>query len=55
MYAHGIAGVMRGGIACAGAILGRDLMGEVMAGRVFGDPGALAGAGAGWDPWQASR
>ena len=55
MYAHGIAGVMRGGIACAGAILGRDLMADVTAGKVFGDPGALAGAGAGWDPWQASR
>ncbi|HET9476906.1 MAG TPA: NAD(P)/FAD-dependent oxidoreductase [Dehalococcoidia bacterium] len=52
MYAHGIAGVMRGGIACAGAVLGKDLMREVMDGRVFGSP-ALAGAGR--DPWRASR
>jgi phytoene dehydrogenase-like protein len=52
MYAHGIAGVMRGGVACAGAVLGRDLMREVMGGRVFGKP-VLAGAGR--DPWRASR
>ncbi|HSP56315.1 MAG TPA: NAD(P)/FAD-dependent oxidoreductase, partial [Dehalococcoidia bacterium] len=55
MYAHGIAGVMRGGIACAGAVLGLDLMGEVMAGRVFGNPATPIGAGPGWDPWTASR
>lgn len=54
MYAHGIAGVMRGGVACAGAVLGRDLMKEVMEGGSFGRPPALA-AGVGWDPWQASR
>jgi phytoene dehydrogenase-like protein len=55
MFAHGIAGVMRGGVACAGAILGRDLMREVMGGRVFGNPGALAGVAPGHGAWQASR
>lgn len=55
MYAHGIAGVMRGGIACAGAVLGRDLMKEVAEGRVFGDPAKLTPMGPAWDPWEASR
>jgi phytoene dehydrogenase-like protein len=55
MFAHGIGGVMRGGIACAGAILGRDLMREVMDGKVFGNPKALAGVASGRDAWQASR
>jgi phytoene dehydrogenase-like protein len=55
VFAHGIAGVMRGGVGCAGAILGRDLQSEVNAGRVFGDPAKLTGGGPDWDPWQASR
>jgi len=55
VFAHGIAGVMRGGVGCASAILGRDLQSEVAAGRVFGDPARLSGGGPDWDPWQASR
>ena len=55
VFAHGIAGVMRGGVGCAGAILDRDLQSEVAAGRVFGDPARLSGGGPDWDPWQASR
>ncbi len=55
MFGHGIAGVMNGGIGCASAVLGRDLMAEVQAGAVFGDPSKLQGGGAGWDPWEASR
>ena len=55
VFAHGIAGVMRGGVGCAGAILGRDLQSQVAAGRVFGDPARLSGGGPDWDPWQASR
>jgi len=55
VFAHGIAGVMRGGVGCASAVLGRDLQSEVDAGRVFGDPAKLSGGGPGWDPWQASR
>ena len=55
VFGHGIAGVMRGGVGCAGAVLGRDLMEDAEAGRVFGDPTKLAAGGPGWDPWQASR
>ncbi len=55
MFAHGIAGVMRGGVGCASAVLDRDLWSEVEAGRVFGDPAKLTGGGPDWDPWQASR
>jgi all-trans-retinol 13,14-reductase len=55
VFAHGIAGVMRGGVGCASAILGRDLQSEIEAGRVFGDPAKLTGGGPDWDPWQASR
>jgi hypothetical protein len=55
MFAHGIAGVMRGGVGCASAVLDRDLWSEVTAGRVFGDPAKLSGGGPDWDPWEASR
>ncbi len=55
MFAHGIAGVMRGGVGCASAVLDRDLWSEVEGGRVFGDPAKLSGGGPDWDPWQASR
>lgn len=55
VFAHGIAGTMRGGVGTASAVLGRDLMSEVAAGRVFGHPSKLTGGGPGWDPWEASR
>ncbi|MEX0799706.1 MAG: NAD(P)/FAD-dependent oxidoreductase [Dehalococcoidia bacterium] len=55
VFAHGIAGTMRGGVGCAGAILGRDLYSEVADGSVFGDTSKLSGGGPGWDPWEASR
>jgi len=55
VFAHGIAGTLRGGVGTASAVLGRDLWGEVQSGRVFGDPAKLAGGGPGWDPWEASR
>jgi all-trans-retinol 13,14-reductase len=55
VFAHGIAGVMRGGVGCASAVLGRDLQSEIAAGKVFGDPAKLTGGGPDWDPWQASR
>jgi phytoene dehydrogenase-like protein len=55
MYGHGISGVMRGGVGCAGAVLGRDLFGELAEGRTYGDPSKLTAGGPGWDPWEASR
>ena len=55
MYGHGIAGVMRGGVGCAGAVMGRDLFGELAEGRTYGDPSKLTAGGPGWDPWEASR
>jgi all-trans-retinol 13,14-reductase len=55
VFAHGIGGVMRGGVGCASAVLGRDLQSEIAAGKVFGDPAKLTGGGLDWDPWQASR
>ena len=55
VFAHGIAGTMRGGVGTASAVLGRDLWGEVAAGKVFGDPAKLTGGSPGWDPWEASR
>lgn len=55
VYGHGIAGAMAGGVGAASAALGRDLMAEVRAGRVFGDPSRLPPDGPAWDPWRASR
>lgn len=55
VFGHGIAGVMRGGVGTAAAVLDRDLMSEIYAGRVFGDPSKLTAKGPDWDPWKASR
>lgn len=55
VFAHGIAGVMRGGVGCASAVLGRDLQSEVAGGAIFGNPTKLTAGGPGWDPWEASR
>jgi all-trans-retinol 13,14-reductase len=55
VYAHGIAGVMAGGVGTASAVLGRDLLGELRAGEVFGDPEKITAGGPDWDPFQASR
>lgn len=54
-YGSGITGVMVGGVACAGAILGRPLMHEVHAGSVVGRPELLPERGPGWDPVVVSR
>jgi all-trans-retinol 13,14-reductase len=54
-YAHGVLGVMLGGVACAGAVLGRDLHAEIAKGAVFADPARLSAAGPGWDPLEACR
>jgi all-trans-retinol 13,14-reductase len=52
---HGIVGAMRGGVATAGAVLRRDLGGEIRAGSVFADPRRLSAGGPGWDPLRACR
>ena len=55
VFGHGIVGSMRGGVGTASAVLDRDLMREVEAGRVFGDPSRLAAEVADQDPWEYSR
>lgn len=54
-YAHGVLGVMLGGVACAGSVLGRDLRAELATGAVFADPALLSAGGPGWDPLEACR
>lgn len=53
-YGTGVTGVMTGGLACAGQILGRTLMPEICSGAVVGDPGRLPARPPGWDPLLAS-
>lgn len=55
VFGHGIAGAMRGGVGAASAVIGRDLMAEAYAGKVFGDPSKLPASPPDWDPWRASR
>jgi all-trans-retinol 13,14-reductase len=55
MFAHGVAGVMFGGLGTAGVILGRDLRKEIEGGEVFADTSKLTAGGPGWDPFKASR
>lgn len=55
VYAHGIAGVMAGGVGTASSVLRRDLLAEVRAGSVFGDPSRLTAGGPDWDPLEACR
>lgn len=52
---HGIGSVLRGGVATAGAVLGRNLLHAAWKGEVLGDPSRLPAAGALDDAWQASR
>jgi all-trans-retinol 13,14-reductase len=52
---HGISGVIKSGIDCAGAVVERNLFGEVSAGAVFSDPARFEDDPVGWDPWRASR
>jgi len=55
MFAHGVFGVMYGGLGTAGAILGRDLRKEIEHGQVFADASKLTAGGPDWDPFEASR
>jgi all-trans-retinol 13,14-reductase len=54
-YGSGVAGVMVGGAACAGGILGRFLPGEVYRGAVLGDADVLPRRSVGWDPLRVCR
>ena len=51
----GIAGVMRGGVTTAGAVLETDLLGPILAGEVFGDREALPPMEGEWDAWRESH
>lgn len=55
VFAHGIAGVMRGGVGTAGAIAGYDLFKLVTSGARIGNPAELPRRPDGWDAWEASR
>jgi all-trans-retinol 13,14-reductase len=54
-YGPGIVGTLRGGVAAASSILGRNLWMEVREGKVFGDRSRLTAGGPGWDPFFASK
>ena len=53
--AHGIVGVLRGGVATAGAIVGEGLLRSVMGGERLGGARPLGEVGPGWDAWRAAR
>ncbi|MEU7525019.1 NAD(P)/FAD-dependent oxidoreductase [Saccharothrix sp. NPDC042600] len=55
VFCHGIVNVMNSGVGTASAVLGRDLLTEVKAGRVYGDPTRLTAGGPDWDPLTASK
>jgi phytoene dehydrogenase-like protein len=54
-WGHGIGSVLRGGVAAASAVLGRDLMEAVVAGELLGDRDRLPPVREGWDAWRASH
>ena len=54
-WCHGVMGVMNGGVGTAGAVLGRDLQRELLAGRVFGDAARLDPDPPDWDSLLVSR
>lgn len=51
----GIASAIDGGVATAGAILGRDLHAELAAGKRYAAPGAVPADGPEWDPLVVSE
>jgi phytoene dehydrogenase-like protein len=51
----GIAGVMRGGVAAAGAVLEVDLLRMVLEGRILGDVNRLPEIRPEWDAWRESH
>ena len=54
-WGHGIGSVLRGGVAAASAVIGRDLMEAVVAGEGFGDRDRLPPLREGWDAWRTSH
>jgi phytoene dehydrogenase-like protein len=52
---HGIANVMRSGVAAAGAALDRPLLAEIRAGEIVGDARRLPPTTDEWDAWNVSR
>jgi phytoene dehydrogenase-like protein len=51
----GISGVMRGGVAAAGAVLETDLLKMVLDGEILGDRNLLPEIRKDWDPWRESH
>jgi hypothetical protein len=51
----GIAGVMRGGVTTAAAVLETDLIRPILSGEVFGDRDALPEMIDDWDAWRVSH
>jgi len=51
----GVAGVLRGGVQAAGAVLETDLLGAILRGEVFGDREALPELRDDWDAWRESH
>jgi phytoene dehydrogenase-like protein len=51
----GIAGVMRGGVAAAGAVLEVDLLKMVLGGQILGDVNRLPEIRGDWDAWRESH
>jgi phytoene dehydrogenase-like protein len=49
-HQHGIVATLNGGAGTAGAVLGRDLLAELNAGRVYADRARLPVDGPDWDP-----
>jgi len=50
-----VAGVLRSGVAAASEVLEMDLLGPILAGRVFGDRSLLPELHDDWDPWRESH
>jgi phytoene dehydrogenase-like protein len=51
----GISGVLRSGVAAASEVLETDLLGPILAGKVFGDRDALPELTDDWDAWKESH
>ncbi|HET7357700.1 MAG TPA: NAD(P)/FAD-dependent oxidoreductase [Nocardioidaceae bacterium] len=54
-HQHGIVATLNGGAGTAGAILGRDVLAELRAGSVYGDPSRLPVDAPDWDPLVVAR